>query len=530
MKNRKTFSWLLVLTLLLSFVLVACGSNDLESTIEDAASQVEEAAGQVSENAEEIAAAAEEAATQAEAAIEDAASTATDMVDEAAGEVEEAAAEAEASADEVMAEVDYDTAVYGMIDDLDLTGTEVLFWHQHTGGREEELAKIIDEFNADNEYGITVVGSNQGGYSDIYDKMIAGLTTGEVPELVVAYQNQAAAYQVADGLVSLDPYINDPVYGLSDEDRADFFAAFIDSDRLPQFDGDSFGFPPNRSLEAMFYNQSWLTELGYDAPPTTPAEFVEMACAASAQPFSLNPEPELNSGFEVRIDASAVAAWAFASGVDVYDYETNQFTYNTPETQEALALLAQAVEDGCMTQVAEQYGDQNDFGAGKVLFYQGSTSGLPFVRSAVDDGATGGFDWSVAAIPHTTAEPVVNIYGASVSVPKTTPEEQLAAWLFLKYYTSAEVQARWAVASNYFPVRASSVESLDEYIAANPAYQAGFDLLQYSKAEPPVAGYDNVRDEASQAMSAIVFEGADPAETLAALDEVANQLLADSAP
>jgi multiple sugar transport system substrate-binding protein/sn-glycerol 3-phosphate transport system substrate-binding protein len=155
---------------------------------------------------------------------------------------------------------------------------------------------------------------------------------------------------------------------------------------------------------------------------------------------------------------------------------------------------------------------------------------LPFVRTAVEEGGTGGFEWSVAAIPHTTAEPVMNIYGASVSVPKTTPEQQLAAWLFIKYYTSSDVQSGWAEASNYFPVRASSVAGLEEYIATNPAYQAGFDLLQYAKAEPPVAGYDPIRDEASQAMSAIVFEGADAAETLAALDIVANQLLADSAP
>ncbi|MCO5198143.1 MAG: extracellular solute-binding protein [Anaerolineae bacterium] len=530
MKNRKTFSWLLILTLLMTFVLVACNSDSLESTIEDAASQVEQAAEQVGENAQEIADAAEETAQEVEETIDDAAAAADEAVQEAADTVEEAAGSAEEAADEAMVEVDYDTAIYGMIDDLDLTGTEVLFWHQHTGGREEELAKIVDEFNANNEYGITVVASNEGGYGDIYDKMIAGLTTGEVPELVVAYQNQAAAYQVADGLISLDPYINDPVYGLSEEDRADFFAAFIDSDRLPQFDGASFGFPPNRSLEAMYYNQDWLEELGYDGPPTTPDEFVEMACAAAAQPFSANPEPELNTGFEVRIDASAVAAWAFARGVDVYDYENNQFTYNTPELQEALALLAQAVNDGCMAQVAEQYGDQNDFGAGKTLFYQGSTSGLPFVRSAVDDGATGGFNWSIAPIPYTTAEPVMNIYGASVSVPKTTPEQQLAAWLFLKYYTSSDIQARWAEASNYFPVRASVVEGLSDYIAENPAYEAGFELLKYAKAEPPVAGYDNVRDEASQAMSAIVFEGADIEETLANLDATANQLLADSAP
>ena len=64
----------------------------------------------------------------------------------------------------------------------------------------------------------------------------------------------------------------------------------------------------------------------------------------------------------------------------------------------------------------------------------------------------------------------------------------MAAWLFVKYYTSAEVQAAWGLASQYFPVRASSAESLTEYMAENPAYKTAFDLLPYPKAEPAVAG------------------------------------------
>jgi multiple sugar transport system substrate-binding protein/sn-glycerol 3-phosphate transport system substrate-binding protein len=133
------------------------------------------------------------------------------------------------------------------------------------------------------------------------------------------------------------------------------------------------------------------------------------------------------------VDASRFASWTFAFGGDVFDYENSQYSYNNPAAVEAMGFLQDLFNEGCATIVTEAYGDQTDFGQGRLLFTVGSSSGLPFYQSAVDEGAQ--FEWSVAAIPHTTADPVMNIYGASVSIPKTTPEEELAAWLFVKYYT-----------------------------------------------------------------------------------------------
>ncbi|OUC07680.1 hypothetical protein RY27_13430, partial [Litorilinea aerophila] len=128
--------------------------------------------------------------------------------------------------------------------------------------------------------------------------------------------------------------------------------------------------------------------------------------------------------------------------------------------------------------------------------------------------------------PHTTPDPVMNIYGASVSIPRTTHEQELAAWLFVKYYTSPEVQATWAKASNYFPVRQSVAESMADYFEAEPAYKAAFDLLPYGVSEPPVPGYDFVRDMIEQKMAAIM-DGADVAATLAEANEEANAILAE---
>lgn len=190
-----------------------------------------------------------------------------------------------------------------------------------------------------------------------------------------------------------------------------------------------------------------------------------------------------------------------------------------------MTFIQSLFTDGCASIVTEDFGDQTNFGAGRTLFTVGSSSGLPFYESAVSEGAN--FEWSVAPIPHTTPDPVMNIYGASVSIPSGhTLEANLATWLFVKYYTSPEVQAAWASASQYFPVRESVAEGLSDYFAANPSYKTDFDLLPYGKAEPSTPGYEFVRDLIAENMT-VIADGEDVAATLASMNEEANKILSD---
>ncbi len=192
----------------------------------------------------------------------------------------------------------------------------------------------------------------------------------------------------------------------------------------------------------------------------------------------------------------------------------------------AAAFIQDLFKSGCAALVTEQFGDQTDFGAGKVLFTTSSSSGLPFYQEASDAGAK--FQFTVGAIPHTTPDPVMNIYGASISVPKSTPEKELAAWLFLKYFTSPEVQAKWAQVSGYYPVRASVADSMKDYMDKNPAYKAGYDLLEYGTFEPPVPGYDFVRESLGKTMAQVVADPyPDVKPLLDSLNEEANAILKD---
>ncbi|NKB66691.1 MAG: extracellular solute-binding protein [Candidatus Latescibacteria bacterium] len=413
-----------------------------------------------------------------------------------------------------MVEVDLET--------VDPQNQQVTFWYQHTRQREEALETLIAEYNQENTHGIQVVGEYAGAYSDIYNKMLVGLQGGSLPGLVVAYQNQAQAYYRDGGVVDLQAYMDSPKWGLSKEERADLFQAFLKQDNVG---GVQMGFPPNRSMEILYYNMDWLQELGYDGPPSSWDQFAEMCRKARDQPFSKSANSKRSLGFLLEFDASRLASMVFSRGGAYMTADGSAYTLDTPQVREVMSLMHELEQDGAIEILTERYGDTSEFSVGQLLFALRSSSGLPFVKSGLESAGTV-FNWGVAAPPYSGEEPVVNVYGASLSICRTTPEQQLAAWLFIKWFTQPEQQARWVRASNYFPVRRSTAQELGTYLAENPPYQTAYELLDYGRSEPSVIGYEPVRRMIESAMVDIM-EGENVDKVLARLEQKANETLAN---
>ncbi len=341
----------------------------------------------------------------------------------------------------------------------------------------------------------------QGGYNDVYQKIIAGIPAKQLPTMAVAYQNQAATYAGQGVLVQQDPYIDSAKWGYSAEELADFFPVAVTADYLPQFAG-RYGWPPYKSMEVMYYNQDWLTELGYDGPPESWDEFEEMACKASGQAFSGATGDGEPMGYVYSVDASRFATFVFSRGGDIIGDQGTEYVFNSAAGVDTLTFWQDLVKKGCAKQATERYGDQTDFGNGYSLFTVGSISGLPFYGQAVDAGAN--FEWSVNPPPH-TGEPRMNIYGASQSIFVSTPEEQLAAWLFTKYLSEPEPQARWATSTGYFPTRQTAADAMQAYMDENPTYAKAFGFMQLeSGVESPVAGYDECRSAISDMLTNVL--------------------------
>jgi multiple sugar transport system substrate-binding protein/sn-glycerol 3-phosphate transport system substrate-binding protein len=348
-----------------------------------------------------------------------------------------------------------------------------------------------------------------------------------MPNLTVGYANQVAKYQLSDALVDMDYFVDSAKWGLTEEEIADFPKGIFEADVSPVFGDGHFrmGFPPNRSMEVMYYNQDWLNELGYDGPPTTWAEFAEMACAAT--------DPDAGTiGYEISTDASRFASMVFSRHGTYFLEDGSAFDFTNDTVKETMGFMKDLYDQGCVRLIAESYGDQTDFGNYKTLFTIGSTSGINYYDSAVKSGEQGEFLWGVAALPYMDGgdEPVMNLYGASVSVPKTTPEQELAAWLFVKWFTEPEQNARWAKISGYFPTRISAADAMTDYMEANPVYAQGFALMPYSTYEAQwCACYEEVRRLMEESYSEIL-DGADIDTTLARLQEDANISLAENTP
>jgi multiple sugar transport system substrate-binding protein/sn-glycerol 3-phosphate transport system substrate-binding protein len=420
-----------------------------------------------------------------------------------------------------------------MVDAIDLQGknVEVTYWHNRPQQDQDLLQSMLDEFNKSNPYGITAHAENAGaGYPDVYNKVNTAIQAGQPPEMSVAYQNQAAFYRGQGAIVDLNPFIKSAKYGLSQDDLKDYVQAFLASDANPQFSGERLGFPTQRSMDVLYYNADWLKQVGADSPPKDWKAWEDLACKAS--------DGQNKYGWAVQHDASTFAALVFGHGGQVLADDGKSYVFNSPAGVESLAMMQRMFKNKCASEVptSERNGEQNRFAAGSALFTLGSSSGLPFYQQAVASGSK--FQWSIE-MPPMTGQPAIDLYGASISIYKTTPEKELASWLVLKYLGEKPQTTKWASATGYLPVRQSAKQDVISNYKNDPkwgpvadSYAKLFDWAQYSKIESPVAGYDPVRDLIDkQAMTRVMTDSeTDPKKILDDVVAQSNQILADNAP
>jgi multiple sugar transport system substrate-binding protein/sn-glycerol 3-phosphate transport system substrate-binding protein len=421
------------------------------------------------------------------------------------------------------------------VDAIDLMGKKVTvtYWHQRPQAQQEVLQAMLDEFNKTNPYGITAKAEIAGAaYPDVYTKVSAAIQAGQPPEMSVAYQNQAAFYRGSNAVVNIDPFLKSKKYGLSEADLKDYVQAFLDTDQNPQFKNERLGFPTQRSAEVMYVNMDWLKKLGYNEIPKDWKTWEEAACKAA--------DPATKKyGWAFRHDASNFASQVFARGGRILAADGQSYAFNSQAGVDTLAMIQRMFKNKCAVEipVAERNGEQTRFGNGEVLFVFASSSGMSFYQDAVAKGAK--FTWDISLLPQSGAKPALNLYGASASIYKTTPEKELAAWLVIKFLGEKAQTTKWAVATGYLPVRQSAKPDVVTALKANPAwgpvaesYAKIFDWVQYSMIESPVAGYDPVRDNIDKKVMTVVLTdfNVDVKKLLDDAVAEANKILKENAP
>ena len=411
------------------------------------------------------------------------------------------------------------------IENANPEGQTVEFWVQYSDERLDAMMARAERF--EKETGIKVNITYKGHYGKVQSAMMTTAGTSDQADVARGYGNAAAdMYQIG---AAMDQTIlaESKKWGVTQSDIDDWGANWTVG-FSPYFDGNpKLLHEVGKSLEVVYYNKDWLNELGL-SEPQTPAEFAEAACAATNSTFSGRVGDTASLGYEIDTDASNFAAWVFAHGGDVFDYDSGQYILNSSEAVAAMEFIQGMANKGCAQVTRDKYADQQYLGLGSNLFALSSTSGITYFQKAIEEGYNG--QWEISKVPHITKNPVMNLYGGGLIMGNTgNVDKMVAAYQWMKYISNTENSAVWSTESGYGFVRTSSADHPLIQAKRNelPQYDRSLGLIQYGKGEPSVPAYYSVRGEIEKAYASII-NGDDIMSTLNALNDEANAILADA--
>ena len=287
-----------------------------------------------------------------------------------------------------------------------------------------------------------------------------------------------------------------------EEQIADFFETAFFGTVLEN--GIRVGFPLSQSINLIYYNSTWANELGFDSAPKSIDEFKDQACAATAaNADDDNPNNDGTGGLVMYTGSSNVVSWIFSFGGNIISNDFSGYDFTTPETESVSVFLKELWDDGCA--FTTQSYPHPEFATRKALFIMNSSVGIPYQLDAFEaDDAFPTDEWIFIPFVGPEGGEAVNAFSQTIGMVNTTPEKNLAAWLFLKYISSPETQATWIKGSAYYPTRKSVPALLTDYATANPQWKTGQDLLAIGNSEPARASWATVRREVQNTFSAIL--------------------------
>ena len=425
------------------------------------------------------------------------------------------------------------------------------FWHCLGHEKTKNLTKVAEAFNTKYAGKYKVVLKHPAGdYSSLHSTLKTKMSSGEVPALSMGYPDSFSEYiskRMGDSfLLRLTNYINDPDFGYSAEELADFVPGYYNEGTNYQFEG-VWSMPMYKSTEVMYYNANYFA--GDNEPNKNKfkgnADYTEKVNDASGA------------------DATDEALKDLKDWVDAH----GGYTYAVPETwDEAIALSRQMLADRTRENVTgeafypfgydsdanllitqmEQRGipytvndeaSRNDYREHfkfnnpeakalvseiigylneNVLFTKNSCSDYTNVyftkgRCAFTVGSTGGSSYNVssnfrvklAPVPYKNQRKYIQQGPSICFFDCGDAYKQKGAWLFYKEFADASNNAKVALENSYDPVRISSYTT-PEYAAWTALEGSGLKydipamtatLKNYYMTSPVFIGSSTARDE-----------------------------------
>lgn len=367
---------------------------------------------------------------------------------------------------------------------------------EQAGPTSEEMNAIVEEFNKTNAN--VLVQIDYVSYDALHDKITTAMaSTPPAYDVFLVDDIWYAEFAKAG-------YIYDVTDKLTSDMKDKIFTAAWD---ITTVEGKTYGMPWLLDEKYFFYNEELLSQAGFNEPPATWEELVEMSKVIKEKGIVEYPMVWSWGQYE-----AAICDWVtllYGNGGSFMDENGNP-AFNDAIGVETLTWMLQTIDDGISNPASVSYVEEdvrNVFSQGKAVFATNWNYMYDLVNNVPEESqVTGKIKFSLMpAFSDSGVISATNNGSMGFSVAANSPNKDVA-WNYVVYLTSEDVQNRYS--AHLLPVWQSSfegeagakLESFSEVTKVTvPAFKAQF---PYSHVRPKVPYYT----EGSKALQLAIQE------------------------
>ncbi|HET6788794.1 MAG TPA: sn-glycerol-3-phosphate ABC transporter substrate-binding protein UgpB, partial [Aquabacterium sp.] len=315
--------------------------------------------------------------------------------------------------------------------------TEIQWWHSMTGGLNDWVVDLANEFNASQkEY--KVVPTYKGSYDESMSASIAAFRAGNAPHILQVYEVGTATMMAAKGaIIPVGKVLADAGYKF---DPKAYIPAVVGYYTAPN--GQMLSFPLNSSTTVLNYNKDAFRKAGLD-PNKPPATWPELTLAAAKLKASGVSCPYTTS-WQGWTQLESFSTWhntLFATQNNGFGGTGARLAFNSPLHVRHIENLANMAKQGLFHYRGRGNKADAPFYSGECAMATASSSTYASIKKNAK------FDFGIAPLPYYPDVPGTPqntiIGGASLWVMAGKPAPQYkGVAAFFNYLTNPEVQAK----------------------------------------------------------------------------------------
>jgi sn-glycerol 3-phosphate transport system substrate-binding protein len=391
------------------------------------------------------------------------------------------------------------------------------FWESMPRANGQALQALTDKFNA-SQSKVHVNLVEQTTYQDTFNKVISGLSTGQLPDIAQLTDTDTQAAIDTKAFMPVQSCISAQGYSTSD-----FLPRAL---AYWKIGGTQWAMPFGVSNPVLFYNKKAFAAAGIASPPATLSQLVGTSKALVAKG---------QGGLGLVIDPWHFETWLatanslYANNQNGRDGAATAVSFNDTVGQTVFTDLSELVGSGAATtnssSGADRYNDLLGVGSGKFSMAIDTSAALGTVEQVLSTGQYPNVELGVAPFPvYSTSikggiQPAGN--GLWISA-KSSAAKRAAAWEYISFLDSSASMATWAVSTGYIPIRTTSASSaaVQALWAKDPSWKVAYNQLQGGVNDAATSGavigpFNDVHQAVTDAESSMFVNHVAPKTALA---------------